>query len=190
MSYLGSGLNPFENLLSRHRKVTGNQHKRLICQRVNRIHECLSTKDLFQISIHQLVPLKNTFTSNPKELDTRTIHDLNFSIIGMERMLKYVKEHILPLPEGESRPRKKRLQKLSTFSKTVAPAREQKRRVNELENIATNAMQILQERGITAQTSPYPLAIADIHGQGKQSEFVNVMKGYFPNAFTAQCPPT
>lgn len=40
-------------------------------------------------------------------------------------------------------------------------------------------MQILQEHGITAQTSPYPLAIADIHGQmrqAKKSEFVNVIK--------------
>ena len=86
---------------------------------------------------------------------------------------------------------KKRPQKLSTFSTTATPAREQKRRVNELENIAKNAMQILQEHGITAQTSPYPLAIADIHGQMRQAkkrEFVNVIKKYFPNAFSTHCP--
>ena len=136
--------------------------------------------------------LKNIFTSNPKELDTHTIHDLlNVSKIGTERMIKYIKEQILPLPEGESRPRKKRPQKLSTFTTKAAPAREQKRRVNELENIAKNAMQILQDHGITGQTSPYPLAIANIHGQmrqAKKSEFVNVMKKYFPNEFPTHCP--
>ena len=91
----------------------------------------------------------------------------------------------------KSRPRKKRPQKLSKFSTTATPAREQKCRVNELENIAKNAMQILQEHGITAQTSPYPLAITDIHGQmrqAKKSEFVNVIKKYFPNAFSTHCP--
>ena len=37
-------------------------------------------------------------------------------------------------------------------------------REHELTNIARNARSILQAPGMTAQTSQYPLAIADIHG--------------------------
>ena len=102
MSYLDGVLNPFENLISRHRKLPQNQQKHLICQQVSRIYERLSIKDLFHISM-QPVQLKNIFTSNPKELDTHTIYDLlNFFKIGTERMIMYIKEQVLPLPEGKS----------------------------------------------------------------------------------------
>ena len=85
------------------------------------------------------------------------------SALGRERMERFVEEYMLPLSIGPKK-RKKRLGKLATFTNKPSNTREGKRREQELSNIAKNAMSILQANGIAAQTSPYPLAIADIHG--------------------------
>ena len=67
---------------------------------------------------------------------------------------------------------------LATFTSRPSSTREGKKRENELTIIATNAMELLQKNGITAQTSPYPLAISDldgnIHSSGK-SKFLNTL---------------
>ena len=88
---------------------------------------------------------------------------LSITQVGSTRLDLFVQEYVLPLPAGP-RKRRKRLRKLATFTHKPSTTREGKRREQELSNIAKNAMSILQAHGITAQTSPYPLAIADIHG--------------------------
>ncbi len=54
-------------------------------------------------------------------------------------------------------------------------------------------MQILQKHGIAAQTSLYPLALADIHGnmrKANKSDFLNLLKKVpqFLPAFLDSCP--
>ena len=78
------------------------------------------------------------------------------------------------------------------FSSRAPSKREQKSRENELQNIARNAMELLQANGITAQTCTYPLAICNIHGEmcmGQKSTFTNTMCKYsFKDAFSNFCP--
>ena len=89
-------------------------------------------------------------------------------------MLNYVEAYILP--QQPTHQKRKRQLKLSTFSSRAPSKREQKSHENEFQNIARNAMELLQANGITAQTCTYPLAICNIHGEmrmGQKSTFTN-----------------
>ena len=93
-------------------------------------------------------------------------------------MTKFVEEYIL-LPQTGARTRRKRPRKLATFSVRSCTTSEGKKREQELSNIAKNAMEILQANGITAQTLPYPLAIADLEGNTRtssKSKFLDTLK--------------
>ena len=66
-------------------------------------------------------------------------------------------------------------------------------REQELTNIAKNAMEILQANRICTQTSPYPLAIADIQGNMRstqKSKFLETLTQclHFDQAVTDVCP--
>lgn len=101
-----------------------------------------------------------------KTLDSSTVQDLlSITQVGSERMKEFICMHILPSPTTGPRKRRKKLVNYEHLPKGHASTkRESKRREQELNNIAKNAMEILQANKITAQTSPYPLAISDIHG--------------------------
>ncbi len=216
LSYLDTIVHSLKAFLHHYRASPSEQRKRYICQRTTRMIPLLEDVTLFRTSTEEVTQLSNIFDSTPKQLDSSCIHDLlTFQTVGADRLVTYVKQYILPTTEPDSRPeqltdpdsrrkqpkkdtvsrpkRRKRLRKLCTFSSRPAPAREQKRRVNELENIARNAMQILQDHGITEQTSPYPLALADIHGNmrvGTKSNFLPTLKAHshFLPAFQDTCP--
>lgn len=81
-------------------------------------------------------------------------------------MEEFICQYILPLATTDTRKCRKRSRKLATFTHKSSTKQESKTREKELNNIAKNAMEILQAHGITAQTCPYPLAISDIHGHG------------------------
>lgn len=76
-------------------------------------------------------------------------------------MVTYVQDYVLPTSPQK---RRKRPNKLATFTSRPSSTSEGKKREQELTTIAKNAMELLQSNGITAQTSPYPLAISDIDG--------------------------
>ena len=80
--------------------------------------------------------------------------------------------------------------KLSTFTHRSQTTREAKRRDQELTNIAKNVMSI---HGITAQTSPYPLAIGDIHGHMRSTPKSQLLTSLsnciqFNKVVSASCP--
>ena len=83
-------------------------------------------------------------------------------------MQEYVSTTIIYRP----RKQRKRLRTLATFANKPSTTREGKRREQELSNTARNVMPILQAHGITAQTLPYALAIANIHGNMHSSRKV------------------
>ena len=64
-------------------------------------------------------------------------------------MEAYINEYVLPLTTGPNKSRK-RTSKFYTLKKI------DKKREQDLGNIAKNLMSILQAHGITAQTTPYP----------------------------------
>ena len=138
------------------------QRKIFTCRRTTRMTNLMKDVPLFIVS-KTAKGLCNILCSQ-YEVDSNTVQDLSISKVGTERMKVFVQEYILPLPTTGPRKRRKRLRKLATFTHKESTTREGKRREQELTNIAKNAMTILQTHGITAQTSPYPLAIADIHG--------------------------
>ena len=100
----------------------------------------------------------------------------------------FVQEYTLPLPTGGPRKQRKQLHKLSTFTHTSQMTRESKRREQELTNIAKNAMSILQAHGITAQTSPYALAIADIHKHLRSSPKSQFLTSLSNKVTSTSCP--
>ena len=123
---------------------------------------------LFQSSKTTL-PLCNPLSNEKKPLDSSTVQDLLSIIqVGNERMQTFINMHILPSPNSGPRKRRKRTHKLATFTHKSHTKTESKRREQEL-NIAKNAMEILQAHKITAQTSPYPLAISDLHREMRSS---------------------
>ena len=108
-------------------------------------------------------------------------------------MEQFVCQFVLPPPTTGPRKRRKRTRKLATFTHKSSKQREHKTREQELNNIAKNAMEILQAHGITAQTSPYPLAIADIHGNMRsrqKSLLLNTLTSctQFNQALSNVCP--
>ena len=157
--------------LHHYRVSSTDHHKRYTCQRTAKIIILLENVQLFKLS-EGVIQLTNIFNSTPIQLDTSCINDLlSFQTVGENRLFTYLKQYVLPTADPASRPkRRKRLRKLATFSSRPTPAHEQKCRVNELENIARNAMQILQKHGISEQTSPFPQALADIHGNMRVSK--------------------
>lgn len=169
MSYLDIIVRGVEDLLYFQKKKDPSEYrKRYICQRATKINQLLKDTPLFteQEEVH---PLRNVLCPEKVSLDSKSTLDLlNIATIGRERMTNYVKEYILPQPTT-ARKRRKRSRKLATFTKKSSTASESKRREQELSNIATNAIQILQANGITAQTSPYPLAISDLDGNLRSS---------------------
>ena len=169
MSYLDTIVRGMEGQLyaqKEHDPV--QQRKRYVCQRADKMITMLSDMHIFEQHEEQ-IPLCNIISPAKHPLDSKTISDLlNISSIGKERMATFVEEHILPVRTG-GRKRRKRPRKLATFTGRSSTTSEGKRRENELSNIARNAMQILQANGITAQTSPHPLAIADLDGNMRTS---------------------
>lgn len=108
-------------------------------------------------------------------------------------MEQYIHQYILPLPTTGPKKRRKRSRKLATFTHKSSTKQENKSREKELNNIAKNAMEILQAHGITAQTSPYPLAISDIHGNARsspKSQFLTTLTQCikFDQAVSNTCP--
>lgn len=170
MSYLDKVVRGFESLVYRYKQTEpAHQSKRFICQRTTRMINFMKDVPLFSVSDTTKV-LCNILCSQHK-VDSSTVQDLlNISNIGIERMNLFVEEYILPQPTNGPKKRRKRLRKLATFTHKSSSTKEGKRREQELSNIAKNAMTILQAHGITAQTSPYPLAIADIHGNMRSSQ--------------------
>ena len=192
LSYLDTVVHSLKAFFHRFRVFSTEQHKRYIC-RTTKILTLLDNVSLFKQS--EAIQLTNIFNSTPSQLDTSCINDLlSFQTVGESRLFSYLKGYILPTADPASRPkRRKRLRKLATFSSRPTPAHEQKRRVNELENIARNAMQILQKHGISEQTSPFPQALADIHGNmrvSKKSDFLTAIQthSHFLPAFQDNCP--
>ena len=193
MSYLDKVVRGVESLLYRHKQTEPtHQRKRFICQRTTRMLEAMKDVPLFNTTT-TTTALSNILCSEHK-VDTNTAQDLlSISEVGNERMRSFVQEYILPLPTGGPRKRSKRHRKLLTFTHRSKTTREGKRREQELTNIAKNAMSILQANGITAQTSPYPLAIADIHGQmhsSPKSQFLTSLSSciQFDKVVSTSCP--
>ena len=159
MSYLDKIVRGFESLVYRYKQTEPvQQRKRFVCQRTTRMMNLVKDVPFFITNA-----LTNVLCTEQK-IDSSVAQDLlSISDVGSERVDKFVQEYIIPLSTGP-RKRRKRLRKLATFTQKPSNTREGKRREQELTNIAKNAMSILQANGIAAQTSPYPLAIADIHG--------------------------
>lgn len=117
---------------------------------------------LFQLSETTLL-LCNPLSNEIKALDSTSLQDLlSIMQVGTERIKEFICTYILPSPTPGPRKRRKRTRKLATFTYKSTTKRESKKREKELNNIAKNAMEILQAHKITAHTSPYPLAISDI----------------------------
>ena len=171
MSYLDKVVRGVEGMIYRSKQKEPSQYrKRYVCQRTARMITMLKDVILFQVS-DTPKQLCNMLWNNKRPLDSKTIDDLlSISSTGIERMQRFVQEYILPPPTTGPRKRRKRTRKLATFTYKAATARESKKREHELSNIAKNAMQILQANGICTQTSPYPLAIADIQGNMRSSQ--------------------
>lgn len=168
-----------------------NQRKRFVCQRKTRMINFIKDFELFTATTKRdLINILNS--EHP--VDSNTEHDLlSISAVGKERMGVYVNEHMLPLPTIGPKKRRKRSRKLATSTHKSTTTREGKRRENELTNITKSAMSILQAHGITEQTSPYPLAIADIHGNKRsspKSQFFNTLSGsiQFDKVVSSTCP--
>ena len=107
-------------------------------------------------------------------------------------MLNYVRDYILA-PPSEIPKKKHRLAKLRTFSSKPTISRAQKSKMKQISNIATNAMHLLQSHGIMAQTSDYPLAMANLDGtmrKANKAEFRSSLCKYseFTAAFSSTCP--
>ena len=168
MSYLDKVVRGFESLVYRYKQTEPvQQRKRFICQRTTRMINLVKDVPLFTIS--ETETALTNFLSIEQKVDSNVAQDLlSITQVGSARLDLFLKEYVLPLPTGP-RKRRKRLRKLATFTHKSPTTREGKRREQELSNIAKNAMSILQAHGITAQTSPYPLAIADIHGNMRSS---------------------
>ena len=135
------------------------------------IDEFMGAVKLFTFSEHR--PLSNIFAQSSK-LDELSIHDLlNFSKIGTSRIIEYVKQNLL-IPPKEATSDQKRERKLHTFTPRPPSTHDNRSKVKQLCNLVQNAIEVLQASGITAQASPYPLAIAQIDGamrMGTKSEF-------------------
>ena len=91
-------------------------------------------------------------------------------------MINYCKDYIL---ETKSPKKRKKNSKLHTFTQRSDTTRDQNNKVKQLEEINRNALQALKARGITVQTSPYPLALATMNGcarTGSKSTFRTILK--------------
>ena len=108
-------------------------------------------------------------------------------------MQLFIKQHILTPQTTGPRKRHKRMCKLATFIFKATTVRESKKREQELTNITKNAMEIRQANRICTQTSPYPLAMADIQGNmrsSQKSKFLDTLTQclQFDQAVTGACP--
>ena len=83
-----------------------------------------------------------------------------------------MRQYVLEPPKETPQKRKKH-PKLETFSTRKQTQRTQEGKVKQLSVILKNAMATLQANGITTQSSPYPLAIADINGEMRKSQKKN-----------------
>jgi hypothetical protein len=107
-------------------------------------------------------------------------------------MFNYIRDYILA-PPSEIPKKKHRLVKLRTFSSKPAIPRAQKSKMKQITNIATNAMRLLQSHGIMAQTSDYPLAMANLDGtmrKANKAEFRSSLCKHteFTGAFITTSP--
>ena len=114
---------------------------------------------LFQNKEH---PLSNIFSSN-------TTNCMNIRLVIYHHHSSWSQDHIL----GTESPKK------HTFTQYSDTSRDQNNKVKQLEEINRNALQALKARGITVQTSPYPLALATMNGcarTGSKSTFRTILQ--------------
>ena len=194
MSYLDKVVRGMEDMLYRNKQKEASQYrKRYVCQRTVRMMATLKDVMLFQIS-DTPKQLCNILWKDKRQLDSKTTDDLlNIAAIGTERMQLFIKQHTLPPQTTGPRKRRKRTPKLATFTFKATTVRESKKREQELTNIAKNAMEILQANRICTQTSPYPLAMADLQGNmrsSQKSKFLDTLTQclQFDQAVTDACP--
>ena len=168
MSYLDIVVRGLEGFLYLHRQNEPAQfRKRYVCQRAKKIGELLADIPLFlKVTAEEVTrPLRNLLCLE-RAVDSKSITDLLYiESVGRACLDTYLQEQVLGTPPEKKR---KRPPKLATFTSRPS-TREGKRREQELMNIAKNAMELLQANEITAQTSPYPLAIADLDGNLRSS---------------------
>ena len=168
MSYLDKIVRGFESLTYRYKQTESAQKsKRFICQRTTRMINLVKDVSFFNITETESA-LANILCIDQKVHSNVAQDLLNIIQVGSTRRDLFVQEHILASPTGPQK-RRKRPRKLATFTYKPSTTAEGKRREQELSTIAKNAMSILQSHGITAQTSPYPLAIADMQGNMRSS---------------------
>ena len=163
MSYLDKLVTGFKGFIFRNKQKDPIQYrKRFVCQRTSKMITMLRDVSLFQLSETTLL-LCNPLSNEKKS------PGFDYCTGSPERTKEFLCTYILPSPTPGPRKQRKRTRKLATFTYKSSTKRESKRREKELNNIAKNAMEILQAHKITAHTSPYPLAISDIYGEMRTS---------------------
>ena len=197
MSYLDGVVRGVEGNMYAHREQEPVQYrKRYACQRAARIEGELQEVDLYAVSKEER-QLKNILSASTSTLDSKSTEDLlSIEKVGIKRMRTYLSDSLLAPPEIDKKKKgKKRPRKLATFSCRPSSTREGKARERELTTIAKNAMELLKANGITAQTSPYPLALSDLEGNlrasGKSKFLASLTKCLdFERAISSTYPST
>ncbi len=152
----------FEGLLSVHTAAQKQSSKRFVCQRATILQNFIKDGMLFSSTSPEERTLCNVFSNKPPKLTSEVINDLlNFGQIGLQRMNTFIRQYILTPPREIPPQKKKRSQKLQTFTSKPDTARTKKTKIKQLTEIVKNNMAVLQAHGITTQSSPYPLAISN-----------------------------
>ena len=151
MSYLDKIVSGFESLTYRYKQTEhAERAKRFVCQRTTRMINLVKDISLFVITETESA-LANILCIEQKVHSNVAQDLLNITEVGSTRRDLFVQEHILSLPTGPQKLRK-RPRKIATFTHKLSTTTKRKGREQELSTIA---MSILQSHGITAQTSPY-----------------------------------